>query len=250
MMNKNILHDTEHRTAPMPTIPWVMYQKWEDILVLHVSVEIEELAPFIPDQLTLDTYQGKAWISIFPFLIRDLRFRGLPKFPYVHHFLELNVRTYVTYNDIPGVYFFSLDAAKALPVLGARTVTLPYFKARMKRTRDNGGIIYSSQRQFGSQAYFKGKYKVTSESREVEEGTIEHWLFERYRLYQTIGGTVWHIAIHHLPWTLAEVSVISDNEAINSLLQGNIEGVPTIAHYSHRLETLFWPLQKSKKKHT
>lgn len=227
-----------------------MYQRWEDILVLHVPVDIEKLAPHVPNQLTLDSYQGKAWISIFPFYLRNIRFRGLPKFPYIHKFLELNVRTYVTYNDIPGVYFFSLDAEKLIPVLGARTATIPYYKSKMTRSQHDGWTLYSSQRQFGSQAYFKGKFKVISEAREVEDGTHEHWLFERYRLYKTIGNNVVHIDIHHLPWTLAKVSVICDNESINSLLPGNIEGTPTLAHYAPRIDSLFWPLKKSSKKHT
>lgn len=123
----------------------------------------------------------------------------MPKFPYFHKFLELNVRTYVTHNDIPGVYFFSLDAEKIMPVLGARMATIPYYKARMERRPHDEWTLYSSHRQFRSQAYFKRRYKVTSEACEVKPGTLEHWLFERYRLYKTIGNRVVHIAVHHLP---------------------------------------------------
>src|SRR5690625_5339622 len=91
----------------------MMYQKWEDLLSLHIPVDPEALRSHVPKELELDVYGGKAWISIFPFLIRDLRFRNMPRFPYFHKFLELNVRTYVKHKGIPGVYFFSLEDRKS-----------------------------------------------------------------------------------------------------------------------------------------
>lgn len=245
MMDKKITKYTDHRTAPMPGFPWVMFQTWEDVFAMHVPVDIEVLDPHVPDELKLDSYGGQAWISIFPFYLRNLSLRGLPRFPYFHKFLELNVRTYVSYKGIPGVYFFSLDAEKIIPVLGARTATLPYFKARMSRTDTDGWMTYSSRRQFDGAAYFNAKYKVTSDAKTAAPDTLDHWLFERYRLYKTIGNRVVHISIHHLPWKLAKVSFSYDGDSINSMLPGNIEGTPAVAHYSPGLDTLFWPLVKS-----
>lgn len=244
-MNKKLLNHVSHRTAPMPKNPWVMHQTWEDLLSLHIQVRPDELSTHIPDQLELDLYDGKAWISIFPFHLQNLRLRGLPKFPYFHKFLELNVRTYVTYKRIPGVYFFSLDAAKIIPVIGARLLTLPYYKADMTMTNQNGWTHYSSKRRDKSKAYFNGKYKVLSRSSATITGSLEHWLFERYRLYRAVGSKVFHINVHHTPWELAEVSVFLDNESVNSLLPGNVTGEPLIAHYTPSLEVFFWPWQKS-----
>ncbi len=237
----HLLNYTGHRTAPLPAYPWMMYQKWEDLLSLHIPVDPEALRSHVPKELELDVYGGKAWISIFPFLIRDLRFRNMPRFPYFHKFLELNVRTYVKHKGIPGVYFFSLDAEKMVPVLGARSVTLPYHKAKMKRVEKHGWTHYSSRRQHADKAYFEARYKTLTSAAPADEETLDHWLFERYRLYKTICGTVIHIAIHHLKWKLADVSVDYNPESINSLLPGNIEGKPAAAHYSPVLDVIFWP---------
>ncbi len=65
-MDNHIMNYTEHRTAPMPKLPWIMYQKWEDILTLHVPINIAELAPHIPDKRTLDSYDGKGMDFYIP----------------------------------------------------------------------------------------------------------------------------------------------------------------------------------------
>src|SRR3712207_8210884 len=70
-------------------------------------------------------------------------------FPYTtlfRSFLEANVRTYVHVDGRePGVYFFSLDAASLLAVLGARVgLGLPYFLARM-RSEEHTSELQSRQ---------------------------------------------------------------------------------------------------------
>lgn len=241
----DLLNYIEHRTAPLPDYPWTMYQKWEDLVCMHIPVDPEELLPHVPQELAVDLYDGQAWISIFPFHIRNLKLRNKPKFPYFHEFLELNVRTYVKHKGIPGVYFFSLDAEKIMPVLGARAVTLPYYKAKMKRKEKHGWMHYSSKRRHNDKTYFEARYKVLSSAAPAEEGTLDHWLFERYRLYKTIRGTVIHIGIHHLKWKLADVSIDYNPDSINSLLPGDIKGEPAAAHYSPVLDVIFWPPVKS-----
>lgn len=240
-----LLNYTEHRTAPLPSGPWMMFQKWEEVVTMHIPVDPEELSRHVPDELELDLYEGRAWISIFPFNVKDLKFRNIPRFPYFHKFLELNTRTYVKHKGIPGVYFFSLDAEKIIPVLGARTATLPYYKAKMKRENKNGWTHFYSRRQHDAKAWFDGRYKVLSSAAPSEAGTLDHWLFERYRLYKTLGGKVMHIGIHHLKWKLADVSVDYDPDSVNSLLPGDMTGEPVIAHYCPELDVLFWPPYKS-----
>ena len=48
--------------------------------------------------------------------------RATPALPWISAFPELNVRTYIRVADRPGVYFFSLDAARWLAVAAARTL--------------------------------------------------------------------------------------------------------------------------------
>lgn len=215
-------------------------------MCLHIPIDAAELLPHVPKELELDLYDGDAWISIFPFKIKNLQFKGLPKPPYIHEFLELNVRTYVKYKNIPGIYFFSLDAAKIMPVIGARLGTLPYYKAKMKTSEINGWIEYYSRRQLvsGKGPYFKGRYKPISTAGMSAAGTLDYWLFERYYLFNTIGGSIVSVGIHHLPWQPAKAEVIYEKNALNSLLPGNLKGQAVRAHYVKELEVIFWLPEK------
>jgi uncharacterized protein len=118
------------RTCP-PGWP-VMYQTWDQLLFLHWRVAAERLRPLIAPQLRLDMFEGRAWVSMTPFTMRGIRPIFLPSLPLVSQSHEINVRTYVLFDDVPGVWFFSLDASNTLAVFGARAALgLPYFRARM-----------------------------------------------------------------------------------------------------------------------
>ena len=73
-----------------------MAQSWHDLLFAHWPLPVETLAPLIPPGLTLDTFDGRAWIGVIPFRMSGVRLRGLPPMPGAAAFPELDVRTYVT----------------------------------------------------------------------------------------------------------------------------------------------------------
>jgi uncharacterized protein len=110
-----------------------MAQSWYDLLFAHWPVDAAMLRPHIPAKLEIDTFDGRAWLGIVPFSMTGVRLRWTPPLPWLSAFPELNVRTYVTAQRKPGVWFFSLDAASALAVAAARlSFHLPYFRARTK----------------------------------------------------------------------------------------------------------------------
>src|SRR6185295_18876721 len=133
-MNTSIALD---RLAPRgrPAGSPMMQQNWENLLFLHWPIAPAVLRPLIPAALEIDTCDGQAWIGVTPFAVTGLRVLSLPAVPGLNSFFELNVRTYVHYRGMPGIWFFSLDASKLLPAVAARAVfDLPYFKAEMTFT--------------------------------------------------------------------------------------------------------------------
>jgi len=106
-------------------------QNWRDLLFAHWPIRPEILRPMLPMGLTLDTFAGEALLGVVPFDIALLAPCNAPRGLRLS-FLELNVRTYVTVDDKPGVWFFSLDAASPTAVRLARATShLPYYRARM-----------------------------------------------------------------------------------------------------------------------
>ncbi len=97
----------------------VMLQRWHEISFFHWSCDPAILKPRIPEGITLDTFDGKAWISLTPFLLCGLRPPLVPRLLGLD-FPEMNLRTYVVGAEGPGIWFFSLDAARRIAVAAAR----------------------------------------------------------------------------------------------------------------------------------
>ena len=74
--------------------PWVLTQRWNDLLFLHYAIAPEKIRALVPETLTLDTYQRHAWVSITPFWMNHLRPPGIPSLPFISQLAEINVRTY------------------------------------------------------------------------------------------------------------------------------------------------------------
>jgi uncharacterized protein YqjF (DUF2071 family) len=196
-------------------------QKWRSLLFVHWEVGPEALRALVPAQLALDTFDGRAYVGLVAFGMRDVRpSRFLPAVPTAAHFEETNVRTYVHAGDRdPGVWFFSLDASSALAVLGARAFYhLPYWHARMATGSDgNGRTRYRSNRHWegGSPASLDVLYEPGEELGSAAEGTLEHFLVERYLLYTvTARGSLMCGQVHHRPYSLRRARVLEMNESL------------------------------------
>jgi hypothetical protein len=243
----SLLDRTAHRPWPLPAGPWIMAQSWHDLLFAHWAVDAAMLRPHIPEKLQIDTFDGRAWLGIVPFSMRGVRLRWMPPLPWLSAFPELNVRTYVTAQEKPGVWFFSLDAANALAVAAARlTFHLPYFRARMKCRETGGWIEYRSHRAHpgASAATFEGRYRGVSEFFQAKPSTLEHFLTERYCLYSAGKGRIYRGEIHHPPWLLqnAEAQITKNSMAEAAGLR--LPAEPPLLHVAQRQDMVAWAPQR------
>jgi uncharacterized protein YqjF (DUF2071 family) len=236
--------DTAHRPWPVPDEPWVMAQTWDDLLFAHWRVPAGEVAQLVPQGLEVEQYDGSAWLAVTPFAISGFRLRGTLPLPRLSTFPELNVRTYVTADDKPGIWFFSLDAASRLAVEGARRAyKLPYFLARMSAQTRAGRIDYSSDRVDGPPKSFRGSYAPTSETFTADPGSLEQFLVERYCLYAVDRGQLHRAEIQHPPWQLQEAELeLAHNTMPPQRLALGLGGQP-LCHFSRRQDVLIWPLR-------
>ncbi|MCA1560789.1 MAG: DUF2071 domain-containing protein [Acidobacteria bacterium] len=230
----------------MPQRPWAMRQSWHNLLFAHWPVPAERLRALIPAPLALDTFDAQGWIGVVPFRISNLTARGLPALPWVSDFPELNVRTYVTVADKPGVYFFSLDAGNPLAVAAARSFFhLPYYSARMTVAEQQGAIRYRSRRTAAGApaATFAARYEPVGRELLAVAGTLEYFLTERYCLY-TFDRDLYpyRCDIQHRPWKLrgaaAEIEVNSMADAIGIRLPD----VAPLLHFAARQDMVNWTL--------
>lgn len=218
-----------------------MVQVWRDLLFAHWSLPPASIQHLVPEQLLLDTFDGKAWVSITPFHM-SLRLRGLPPLPGMLDLPELNCRTYVKAEGKAGIYFFSLDIVSRLAVFGARTFYhLPYFHARMGIEKRGGSFSYLSNR---GEAKWRATYGPTSAARRAEPGSLDYFLAERYCLYAVRKGRTYRGEIHHVPWPLQGASVNIEENTVAQAAGIELPPGPRVASFSRELKVLIWPLER------
>jgi uncharacterized protein len=233
----------------------VMYQNWRHLMFLHWALDPAILRPLVPTELELDLFEGRAYVGLVPFTMKGVRPVGLPAVPALSNFHETNVRTYVHFQGRdPGVWFFSLDAANVIAVgLARRFFHLPYHHARMflecehpARPADARSILYAGARRWPET--LSASYLIRGAARgpvqPAREGTLEHFLVERYLLYAYAHGRVFRGRVHHRPYPLQPAHVLSIDETLLAAagLERPLE--PALAHYSSAVNVKVFPLRQ------
>jgi uncharacterized protein YqjF (DUF2071 family) len=226
----------------------VMYQGWRHLLFLHWIVPSEVLVPMLPPGLTVDTFEGNAYVGLVPFTMVGVRPAWFPRFPPITDFHETNVRTYVHKDGAnPGVWFLSLDAANALAVRVARAQwRLPYHYSRMEMKHDGEWIDYGVDRLWPppTPARLRVRYRPVGPVSPAEPGTLEHFLAERYLLYAYRDGLLYRGQVHHAPYPLQPAEAADLDETL--LAASNIqrpEGLPLV-HYARGVDVRIFSLRR------
>jgi hypothetical protein len=223
----------------------LMRQWWGKLLFMHWEIAPGLLRPLLPPQLSIDTYGGRAWIGVVPFAMWGVRPYFGPPVPGLSSFHELNVRTYVHYEGVPGVWFFSLDINSAAATWAAREFFhLPYYNARTSMEEEGSTVSYSSGRisQDGPAAEFEAEWSHGARLGQADPGSLEFFLTERYCLYTSHREQLYRCRIFHPPWPLraAEVSGYRST-MVEALGLPTPEGDPLV-HYADALKVDIFPL--------
>jgi uncharacterized protein YqjF (DUF2071 family) len=221
-----------------------MRQWWGKLLFMHWPVAVSALRPLVPPQLSIDTYNGQAWVGLVPFKMWGVRPYFTPPVPGLSTFLELNVRTYVRHRGVPGVWFFSLDAHNRLAVRLARaTFHLPYFDAEMSCHAADDEVHYRSIRTHkgAPPAEFVARYGPSGRPFESGPGSIENFLTERYCLYSADErGNVRRGEVHHQLWPLQPAEAEVRTLAMTQQIGLKPPDTEPILHFARRLDVLAW----------
>jgi uncharacterized protein YqjF (DUF2071 family) len=238
----SMLHEVAHRPWPMPNRPWALRQSWRTVLFAHWRLPPRVLTAHIPPPLELDTFEGSAWLGVVAFQMADIALRELPAVPWVSTFPEINVRTYVQFENRSGIYFFSLDAPSVMAVALGRLLNLNYFASTSELTASGERHHFRNDRSSAHPpARFDGRYRPTGEPFVAAPGTLDHWLTERYCLFTVHkSGKTEQLDVHHAAWTLSRAEATI---TVNSMADPLGIGLPAeqpLLHYSQRQDTVAW----------
>jgi uncharacterized protein YqjF (DUF2071 family) len=226
---------------------------WLDLLFMHYKVDETVVQDLLPNGVQLDTFNGEAWVGIVPFRMMDIGPKWVPSLPLVSRFPELNVRTYVTIDGKPGVWFFSLDATSKIAVRAARWLFhLNYVDADIKFKKASNHcpgkwIDYHSVRTDASAtpAELHCEYRPVGDWYFAKPETLTHWLTARYCLYTANAqGQLFRGEINHQPWRLRDAQAIIHTNTMTEGLGMELGDQKPLLHYSKETRVVAWSLDK------
>ena len=198
----------------------------------------------LPDGLTVDTFDGNAWVSLVPFRMRRAGPAVLPPIPWLSTFAETNVRTYVV--DSAGnraVWFLSLDCGR-LPITAfARwTIGFPYVWARMSIETSGHRRTYTTGQRRWPKSPAASSRIVVDVGETVEPTLLDRFLTARWGTVAKWGGRLRHHPVDHPPWVLRDATIVDleDSLVAASGLSAPV-GAPMV-RVADRLDARFgWP---------
>jgi uncharacterized protein YqjF (DUF2071 family) len=184
---------------------------------LHWSFDPGAVQRLLPDWLTVETFDDRAWVGLVPFFMKVSTGHGR-NVPWVSNFCETNVRTYVRdRQERSGIWFFSLDAARLGAVVVARTTyRLPYFWSAMTLDRRGDEVVYHCRRRWpGPRGATSGaRLRIQNPYAAADLTEFDHYLTARWVLFSSTGSRHRYARAWHTPWPLQRAEVIDIHDEL------------------------------------
>ena len=260
----SLLYSVEHRPWLPPDARWLLSQSWNDLLFAHFAMDPLTLRRLVPEALTLDLYDGAAWLTVSTFCTSHVRPIGVPPLPGLSFFPQVRLRTYVSMESRAvgnrrgevksGVFHFSVDAANLSAVWLARLMfRMQYWHSSIQVSEttiqghnvEERAIHFRSTRLHGPSAgngpaVLDVIYAPEREPARARRGSLDEFLTERYCVYSRNRRKFYCTELHHQPWQLQRASVEIRANSIADPLGLSLPSKPDVCHFSRSLKMLAW----------
>ncbi|MFI2369275.1 YqjF family protein [Streptomyces sp. NPDC018833] len=211
----------------------VLRMGWSRQAFVHWPFDPAAVQRLLPSGLVAEEYQGRAWVSLTPFVMADVRPAVLPALQMTNRlstFPETNLRTYVRGpGGRDGLWFLSVEAASAAMSLITRAATgAPYHLGDLSVTEHGGVLAYAGCRRGGEPAY---RLRIRPGTPLVPSA-LEVCLTSHWRVYTRQWGMLLETPVWHEPWPLHTAAIEELGQTLTPAAGLADPRAEPIAHYS------------------
>lgn len=215
----------------------VLRMGWVTQPFVHWAFDVADVQRLLPPGLTADEYDGRAWVSLTPFVMAAVRPPGVPAagpVRWLATFPETNLRTYVRGPDgRDGLWFLSIEVSSAAMALVTRgLIGAPYHLGDLSVTEGEGVFGFAGTRRGGRPAY-RLRVRPGEPLRPTERDV---WLTSRWRAYTRRFGTLLETPVEHEPWPLRTAVIDELDETLTAAAGLPRPPEEPLAHYSPGVE--------------
>jgi uncharacterized protein YqjF (DUF2071 family) len=179
--------------------------EWLNVVAITFAAEVEQLRPYLPSGVTIDTLEGAPRVSLVAFEFRRTRVLGLP-IPHHIAFPEINLRFYIRHRGERGVVFIrELVPRRAIATVAKVLYNEPYRRTPMRsgaRPAEDGGVVVWHRFGRGSSLAVRGAASAVV----PETGSAAHWLTDHsLGVGRRRNGETLLYNVAHPTWALREV---------------------------------------------
>lgn len=187
--------------------------EWRDLVMLNYEVEPGLLNRYVPPGTTLDSFQGRTFVSLVGFRFCRTQLLGRFLVPFHVNFDEVNLRFYVRRKESSehrrGVVFIAevvprrAIATTARVLYGENYVCLP-----MRHNLKSEGFTNTAEYQWQVDGrWCKISAQTVDPAKRPPEGSLEQFITEHYWGYSTRRtGECLEYQVSHVPWNVWSTS--------------------------------------------
>ncbi len=234
---QDILKRTAHRNFPLPESDWVVYSEWKNVLMLHWKVDAGTIRHILPASLSVDTFEGGAWVTMCVASIENFRNKLLNIIKQGFKFNQVLMQTYVIHQGKPGLYIFNQELEKSF----TKNLYQKVFKLKQGETdfqRESVNGIHKFFAQNDNTGFKLGlQYNYGAA---IQPSLLEEWLSNRFKYFYEKDEQLHEYHVHHAEWMFRDVNIEKFKTKFD--FGGlSLHRQPDFIHYSKGIQKLFWP---------
>lgn len=205
--------------------------------MLHWKVDAGAIRHLLPRALSLDTFEGGAWVTMCVASVANLRNKLLNIIKQGFKFNQVLMQTYVIHQGKPGLFIFNQELEGSF----TKNLYQKFFKLKQGGTEFQIERSNEMHKFFASNQYSGFKLGLHyNYGAAIEPSPLEIWLSDRFKYFCEKENRLSECHVHHAKWAFKDVNVEKFKTRFN--YGGlSLEGQPDFIHFSPGIQKLFWP---------